>query len=99
MVRVFVAGVAVDDRSFGEVVTKLGLVPERPAVGPLPGIGAVADDAGGVGKELRQGRLGQLRVQSVDMAAGGIVELQLALLAQLSLMPAEVKLFECEATR
>ena len=55
----------------------------RPPVDELAGVVAVADDAGGVREKLRDGRARDRRMQAVDIIAGRIVELELALLAQL----------------
>ena len=49
----------------------------------LAGLLAVADDAGAVGEDLAERGAGNPRVQTVDVVSDRVVELELALLAQL----------------
>ena len=83
VVRVLHAQIGVDRLRLGEFLQELLGAEEGPAMGPLAGVLAIADDAGGVREQLRNSRLRHCRVQALHVAAGRIVELQLALLAQL----------------
>jgi hypothetical protein len=82
VVRIFEAAIRIEHGRCAQRSLQLAGVEERAAVLPLAGVGAVADKAGAVREQLRDRRLGHGRMQPLDVAADGIVELQLALLAQ-----------------
>ncbi len=83
MVRVFEAGIGVNDRRRRQISTKLRFVEERAGVAPLATVGPIADDTGAVRQQLRERRLGDRRVEAVDVLPGAVVEGELTLFAQL----------------
>ena len=97
VVRVFESRIRRQDRRFGERRAQFLFIQVRSPVHPLPGVGAVADDAAGVGHQLRERGVGDRLVQAAHVGAGGVVEPQAAALAQFHDGVA-VKVLECEAT-
>ena len=83
VIGIFEACVGLDDGRRLQVGHQFLGAEERPAVGKLSGRGAVADKAGAVGENLRDGGFRHLAVQALDILPDRIVEPQFALFAQL----------------
>ena len=83
VVAVFQPSVGLDRRWRREVFPDARLVRERRAASPVGAVGAVPEDAGGVGQELRDRRSGDVGVQARNVLAGRVIQPQAPLLAQL----------------
>jgi hypothetical protein len=83
MIGIFEARVGLDDGRRLEVGDQFLGTEERPAIVKLFAGGAVADKAGAVGENLRDGGFRYLAVQAFDILPDRIVEPQFALFAQL----------------
>ncbi len=83
VIGIFEAGAGLDRGRQLQLREQLLRVEIGAAVDELAGIGAVARQARAVRQHLCDRRLGNARMQAADMLADGIVEPELALLAQL----------------
>src|SRR5215469_4849791 len=83
VVRVFKAGIGLDDRRRRQIGAQLRFVEEWTRVLPLAAVGAIADDAGAVREQLGDRRLRNRRVKALHILTGAVVETELALFAKL----------------
>ena len=99
VVRIFEAGVWLDYRCRRKIGPQLRRVEEWAAVLPLTAVAPVANDAGAVREKLRDRGLRNRRMEAVDVLSDAGRRGRACPASRSFMMPAAVKLFECEATR
>src|SRR6266568_2022097 len=83
VIGIFETRIGLDDRRLLQAGRKLACVVEWPPIKKLTGVVAVADQSCAVREKLRDGRRCDRRMEIGDELSRGVIELELALLAEL----------------